>query len=390
MGVCPCACKKSDTAGEILTEAKDVKNDGQAKSILEVIKEEDSALANQSASNMPLIEEKQDSFNSDHEFLVRAQAAFKGYLERKTFWASVKTEEEPSELEEEPLPDEPPETETQAPLIEFHVDLSQVPDHFLSPKVREKLEDLGKFDFGEPAGKEFRVLFTLVDGSVYQGEVNDQLIPCGKGTIFYEDQSVYEGGWNNGKFQGYGRLVTNEGDVFMGMFEEGQLSGRGKKVFHNGNTYEGELLNSFPHGYGEEFMSDGSFYKGFYRNGLKHGKGIYNWPEGSSYEGMFNEDRIEGFGKYVWPDKVYEGDWKDNIQHGNGVFTWNDGKKYTGGYFLGKKQGFGVFEWPDGKKFEGNWMDGKQDGEGVFSKNGIVKQKGIWVDGKFTGNSKNE
>ena len=389
MGVCPCACKKSDQTAEIVTETKEIKTDLQSKNVLEVIKEEDSCLANQSASNVPLVEEKVESpIPEVHEHLSRTQAVFKAYLCRQHYHTSIKTEASPPEPH--PIPNDRPETETQAPLIDFQVDLSSVPESYLSPSVKLKLEELGKFDFGEPIGQEFKSLFTLIDGSLYQGEIDETQIPSGKGTIFYEDQSLYEGGWLKGKFQGFGRLITPEGDVFVGEFKDGQLNGKGKKIFHNGNTYEGELFNSFPHGYGEEFMSDGSWYKGHYKNGLKHGKGLYSWPEGSSYDGEFCEDRIEGVGKYVWTDKVYEGEWKDNIQHGQGVFLWNDGKKYTGAYFMGKKQGFGIFEWPDGKKFEGNWMDGKQEGEGVFSKNGKVKQQGIWIDGKFSGKSNNE
>lgn len=383
MGICPCTCKKTDQQSEILTENHEKKQE-KIKTVLEVIKEEDSLIANKSASNIPVFEDKPESPYVEPNFLPQVQSLFRGFLSRAAYQESFKNRFEGDENQPE-FVQENLEIETQPPQIDFRVDISQLPSEFLNDLVKQQLSVCGKFEFGEPEGKDFRPLFCLPDGSLFQGEINEGGIPCGKGSIFYTDGSVYEGGWNSGKFHGYGRMITPDGDIFIGDFMDGQLSGKGKKQFHNGNSYEGELLNSVPHGFGEEIMSDGSRYKGFYKNGLKNGKGVYQWPEGSSYDGEFVEDKLEGNGKYVWPDKVYEGEWKDSIQHGKGVFIWNDGKKYTGDYFMGKKQGFGVFEWPDGKKFEGNWMDGKQEGEGVFSKAGKIKQQGLWKDGKFVG-----
>ncbi|OMJ71883.1 hypothetical protein SteCoe_29798 [Stentor coeruleus] len=385
MGNCPCACKKTEPGSEIVTEAEQIKN-------LVENQQEISTLN----SHLHIVEASlniEESKELPQESLVKLshiQGLFRGYLVRMQYIDQICLSEMDPAIQFEHPELEIPETDTQAPHVDFQVDFTQLPGGFLSESALEKYNFYGKFDFGEPDGKEFKNLGKLIDGSYYQGEVDEFGIPCGKGSIFYEDGSMYEGAWKAGKFYGYGRMISQEGDVFEGDFIEGQLTGKGKKIYANGNSYVGELVNSFPHGFGEEIMSDKSAYKGNFINGLKSGKGNYTWPEGSSYEGMFVEDKIEGFGKYIWPDKEYEGEWKDNIQHGQGCFKWNDGKKYAGGYVMGKKQGYGIFEWPDGKKYEGNWFDGKQEGEGTFSKNGVVRQQGIWKDGKFMGKKEDQ
>lgn len=92
--------------------------------------------------------------------------------------------------------------------------------------------------------------------------------------------------------------------IYTGEMENGKANGKGTGVWENGHKYVGEWVNN-----------------------KREGKGIYTQPDGESYDGTFKNDRKNGEGTYVWKNKlVYKGQWKEDKRHGYGTLYDKKGK----------------------------------------------------------------
>ena len=80
---------------------------------------------------------------------------------------------------------------------------------------------------------------------VYEGEVDAEGRPHGKGTMKYAS-----------------------GDVYEGEYKDDKKHGRGKQVWPNGDIYDGQWLNNYAHGEGTMYFTKnkqvhkGSYYEG--------------------------------------------------------------------------------------------------------------------------------
>lgn len=69
-------------------------------------------------------------------------------------------------------------------------------------------------------------------------------MPNGKGFKIFDDGSVYEGYFMNGKYHGYGRLIT-DGNIYEGQWSDNKLNGKGTYIHEEGTLkYTGEWLNN--------------------------------------------------------------------------------------------------------------------------------------------------
>ncbi|CAG9327771.1 unnamed protein product [Blepharisma stoltei] len=263
----------------------------------------------------------------------------------------------------------------------------------VSSRVKKIEKEWGPYDPESPSDDGVKVIsfpaYVLDDGTIYEGEWNNDGEKHGKGTEIEPDGSKFVGYFKNNKRYGDGRLITAEGDIYQGQFKRGKLNGNGIARHPDGSKYEGNFKNGLPHGKGREEFEEGN-YEGEYRNGKKNGNGIFSWAKGSKYEGEFKDNNIEGYGHYVWPNgKEYRGEWKENKMHGSGTFLWPDGRKYEGDYQNDIKHGHGVFSWPDGKVYNGDWENGKQEGKGkltypIKKTRKMETRYGIWKNGVRT------
>ncbi|CAG9311845.1 unnamed protein product [Blepharisma stoltei] len=261
----------------------------------------------------------------------------------------------------------------------------------IAKAVKKAEKEWGKFEPQAPEDDGEKITqhpaFELEDGSIYEGEWNEQGERHGLGTEISPDGAKYIGYFKNNEKSGNGRLIQADGEVYQGEFKKGRPNGVGTMQKTDGSRYEGSFKNGAYHGKGKEEYDDGVSYKGEYKNGQKDGKGIINWPNGSKYEGQFKAGDIEGYGVFVWAEgKKYTGNWVNNKMHGQGAFEWPDGRKYEGEYQNDLKHGHGVLSWPDGKTYDGEFKEGKQDGEGVLTfENKNTKKteirRGIWKKG---------
>lgn len=132
-----------------------------------------------------------------------------------------------------------------------------------------------------------------------------------------------------------------------------------KRIRYYGGHYVGEMQNGKRNGKGHFLYENGNIYDGEWRDDLKHGKGTYTWTgRGDAYEGQWKDNKRHGRGKLTLTDgSIYNGEWKRNEKHGKGKFTWPDGNFHEGQYKNGKKNGYGIFKFAGGNIRAGVYRD---------------------------------
>ena len=103
---------------------------------------------------------------------------------------------------------------------------------------------------------------------LYQGTVNADNRPEGRGEFWGKDGSRYSGG-----------------------FLKGEMEGRGNLLHKNGSSYTGEFRKGLPHGDGECLWPDGSRYRGEFFMGEMHGIGSFTWADGTRFTGLFEHNK---------------------------------------------------------------------------------------------------
>lgn len=78
----------------------------------------------------------------------------------------------------------------------------------------------------------------------------------------------YYGEYKNGKYQGKGIIVFDNGDRFEGYFKGGLKDGRGEYSFQNGDIFEGD-----------------------FKGGLREGVASYNYKDGRKFVGEYKDDK---------------------------------------------------------------------------------------------------
>jgi hypothetical protein len=174
--------------------------------------------------------------------------------------------------------------------------------------------------------------FTLVDGSVYTGEMYDGN-PNGAGELIFADGSKLSGSFNDGRFEGYAIIEANAKWRFEGEFA-GQSDLHG--IFtssDNMTTYHGQLLNGLPDGYSVLTITDSFEYDGDFKLGNQTGNGEFTFADGSKYTGYFSNGLAEGQGKYQdssgWE---YEGSFASGKFAGEGKIRYDNGEELQGNF----------------------------------------------------------
>ena len=233
------------------------------------------------------------------------------------------------------------------------------------------------------------------------------------------------------------------------------LNGYHKKKFDDGSVYEGNFVNGKPEGKGIMKYVGGASYIGEWHYGLREGEGTWNYPDGGSYIGSWVRGRRHGRGTLNKKGgMVIIGEWKNDrlvaelgvkekeakatlekpgsfgkalfkglliaaaiiipimlipigitqcqnnspnytlaldtmaicyedtvvvadtiaadtvcaytLLNGYHTETYSDGK-YEGDFKDGKRHGQGTYTWNNGDKYTGEWKDGKLNGYGTFT-----------------------
>lgn len=206
-----------------------------------------------------------------------------------------------------------------------------------------------------PISTVFQAPQEIIDGEGilgnYKGIVEDNL-PSGVGTIVYEKNqhptgiTQYEGFFDQGIRQGYGRAEFGNGDTYHGNWNSGLFEGNGEFAFADGRMYKGAWSNGLPNDKKAKFSwPNNDLFEGSFDNGhRKSGRLVF--ANGSYYEGEFfsPEGSYGGHGKLVTFMVTYDGDFRDGTFHGQGCLKKNNGLVI----------------------FDGTWKDGKALREDVM------------------------
>ena len=68
-------------------------------------------------------------------------------------------------------------------------------------------------------------------------------MPCGIVRVIDLDNGLYEGQFENGDYNGFGRYIHKYGQYYVGWFQNGKMHGYGKYVQGDGRISEGNWNN---------------------------------------------------------------------------------------------------------------------------------------------------
>ena len=156
-------------------------------------------------------------------------------------------------------------------------------------------------------------------------------------TVHLTKELKYVGNIENGKFHGFGRLLTNRGDlIYEGDFVEGRYEGFGKLwnyINRTGSILPGNnkvmvttymsltktnfakdlTLGSTNYLFDVNFTEDSwNTYEGYFEGGAKHGTGALKLEDGREFLGDFERGVACGYGLLKKGKKKLIGVWEDN------------------------------------------------------------------------------
>lgn len=137
----------------------------------------------------------------------------------------------------------------------------------------------------------------------------------------------------------------------------GQCENRCNEIINYTNAKYSGCINEEgkPNGYGKIIFNDKQSYTGCWKNGRKEGQGSYTYADGENYSGEYKDGVFHGQGTYTWSDGgKYVGGWKDGKKNGQGIYTYADGNVWIG-------------KWKNNEKFKGHY-----ESQNYYDKNHIV------------------
>ena len=158
-------------------------------------------------------------------------------------------------------------------------------------KKREEKEEERKKEEAKKNNTHKKIQYD--DGTYYEGNVNDNGLPNGKGIIYDKNNNIsYEGDFVNGKKEGKGKLYSkNEKFYYIGEFKNDKRHGKGTEYYKNNNNihYEGDFVDDKKHGKGIEYDENGIIgYKGDFIEGKWEGNGeVYDYNGNLFFSGKF-------------------------------------------------------------------------------------------------------
>lgn len=285
------------------------------------------------------------------------------------------------------------------------------------------------------------------DDGTYVGEVNEQDIPHGKGTITYADGNVVDGTMEDDYWVEITRVSFPDGRVFNGLSDDYEGIGNGTMTYPNGIVFTGEVGNLcegtpsegkmvFPDGliFEGRFDCDGTPEDGtiLYTDGTKYvgalsilewnGTGTFFDKNGDEYFCAFwdnirqsnenfevilkrGERRILGKfknGEFVLEHLIYTGEKNHlDLPHGKGKLIRENGDVYEGDFVNGSFHGKGKYIWNsaardplfaqmynDLREYEGDYVNGERHGYGKMKLHDTWTYEGEFKNDTFYGYGK--
>jgi hypothetical protein len=94
----------------------------------------------------------------------------------------------------------------------------------------------------------------------------------------------FAGEMRNGRYNGTGEMVTDNGLVYQGQWQDGRANGTGHLKLPSGVEYLGSFRDGKASGRGREIDITGEVFEGTFRAGLRQGEGKTKLPSGFTYD----------------------------------------------------------------------------------------------------------
>ena len=118
----------------------------------------------------------------------------------------------------------------------------------------------------------YKMDYLLKKNIYYSGEFSKiNLTPEGIGIKKNNRGDIYKGNFENGLFNGYGKLIEKNGTIYQGFWKEGKYNGFGKIKFNNGAYYLGYFENGKRKGFGIYYFENKDFYIGEWKDNNRDG-----------------------------------------------------------------------------------------------------------------------
>ena len=186
-------------------------------------------------------------------------------------------------------------------------------------------------------------------------EANTESWEVGKVRIEQDGVTVYEGGYADGKREGFGAYYYKDGLLcHAGFWKEGMKDGLGVAFRHEDQAlHVANWKDNRPVGFVSLFDPDGNFkYGGKMTRGKKDGVGVsYDNAERTVFVSRWDKGIYTGYGSVFSEDGLlmYSGMWRDGKREGLGTSFDSDGSIL----FYG--------EWKDGRENKGIFFTGGED-----------------------------
>ena len=156
--------------------------------------------------------------------------------------------------------------------------------------------------------------FTYKNGETYEGEYKNGT-QSGQGKFNWSDGRSYVGQFIADKKNGIGTMIwpnngEGVGQTYKGEWKDDMKNGQGEINWTNGQKYIGGFKDGKYDGVGTMITQNGSKYVGDWKNGMKNGSGTQTFKNGEKYIGNFKDDKYSGEGTLTKPTgEVFSGEW---------------------------------------------------------------------------------
>ena len=248
------------------------------------------------------------------------------------------------------------------------------------------------------------------NGDIYNGLFkNGQM--NGQGTMIFHNGDSYIGNFKDGQMNEQGTMTFQNGNNYTGNFKDGQMNGQGVLI-ENGISFQGDFVNGQKaysgnldingrhDGNGRLVFQNGDVYEGEFKKNQIDGQGTVIFQNGDVYTGLVKNGTVNSllqkssmiFGKLPGLlDKVLDINNVNNVINGIGVMNYNNGNKYTGNFVNGKRDGKGIYiDNLNNTTYDGDWSNNEQSGIGTLTDNatGAIIYQGNWQNGQQSPDNK--
>ena len=147
----------------------------------------------------------------------------------------------------------------------------------------------------------------LAGGDIYVGEYGAGGAREGKGALKTKGNTIYVGGWKEGKRHGQGSMTYADNGVYVGAWSYGKRHGKGTFTYPNGDVYTGKWCGGVKHGLGTYKATEAkSVYEGVWKDGtMVVSKCTFQSAKDAAFYGKYDKyGRPTGAGAFAFGNGV--------------------------------------------------------------------------------------